>query len=586
MSSSSRIKRSWLAPLSVVALIAAVAFPATSFADNSSGCDFAANGTTESCLPPLTGSTFAGADGNLLTSPTTFGTTDWQNAPAQFSAGIDKPSGSGDNAFGQGTKEDSPNVSVVSGSIPPNKSDLTRFYEASEQGSNGHTFLYLAWERTNTLGSANMDFEINKLAQPDLTTTGAKTLNRSPGDLLITFDFTNGGGRPTLGLNRWLVSATNPVVPGFPNPPGNVCLSSNTFPCWGDHVTLTGSVAIGAVNNLDTVTDPVAPNAPRDIAANRFGEAEIDLTNSGVFGTGTCTTFASTFLKSRASASFPAEVKDFVAPVPTTISNCGTLIVKKVTVPSPDPTNTSFAFSVDGANPPNTNLPKTFSLKDGESNSTQVFAGTGFSAEETVPANWVLTSATCDNGSGTLSGGKISGISVDVDETVTCTFTNTLQQGAIQISKTDSKTGNALAGATFSIKSGGTPITGSPFTTDSNGKICVDGLAFGDYSVQEVSAPTGYVIDDSAPRTVTVDNSAKCSDATYVGESTSFSDTPTADIQVRFRDGGSGVTSGTISCDNTTGTTSTTGTTGWDDTTTVTGIHAPTTVTCTIVIDP
>src|SRR5215470_6222483 len=123
-----------------------IAIPAASFADNPSGCDFAATGTTQSCSSPLPGSTFAGGDGNLQTSPTTFGTTDWQNV-AGLHPGFDNLSGSGDNSFGQGTKEDNPVVTVVSGSIPPQKSDLTRFYEASEFAG-GSNFLYLAWERT------------------------------------------------------------------------------------------------------------------------------------------------------------------------------------------------------------------------------------------------------------------------------------------------------------------------------------------------------------------------------------------------------------------------------------------------------
>ena len=58
-----------------VVLGTGVAIPAASFADNSSGCDFAATGTTQSCSGPLTGSTFAGGDGNLLASPTNFGST-------------------------------------------------------------------------------------------------------------------------------------------------------------------------------------------------------------------------------------------------------------------------------------------------------------------------------------------------------------------------------------------------------------------------------------------------------------------------------------------------------------------------------
>src|SRR6266480_2254672 len=134
--------RTWGVLAAAVVLGTGIAIPAASFADNPSGCDFAATGTTQSCSGPLTGSMFAGGDGNLLASPTTFGTTDWQNVTG-LNPGFDLPSGSGDNSFGQGTKEDNAAVSVVSGSIPPNKSNLTRFYEASEIGSNGHNFLYL-----------------------------------------------------------------------------------------------------------------------------------------------------------------------------------------------------------------------------------------------------------------------------------------------------------------------------------------------------------------------------------------------------------------------------------------------------------
>jgi hypothetical protein len=96
---------------------------------------------------------------------------------AGLNAGFDLAGGKGDNSFGQGTKEDDPNVSVITGSIPPNKSGLTRFYEASEFSSvNNHNFVYLGWERTNVLGTANFDFEINQKTQPDLTTTDRTSL--------------------------------------------------------------------------------------------------------------------------------------------------------------------------------------------------------------------------------------------------------------------------------------------------------------------------------------------------------------------------------------------------------------------------
>ena len=48
----------------------------------------------------LPGSTFEGNDGNLTVN--TAGNTDWVNAPNRVT-GIDQPSGSSDNAFGQGS---------------------------------------------------------------------------------------------------------------------------------------------------------------------------------------------------------------------------------------------------------------------------------------------------------------------------------------------------------------------------------------------------------------------------------------------------------------------------------------------------
>jgi hypothetical protein len=236
-----------------------------------------------SAIANLSGSTFEGNDGNLVVN--TAGNTDWVTAPNRV-RGDDLASGGTDNSFGQGTKEDDPNVSVVTGSIPPQKSDLTRFYVGSEFVSSAN-YLYLAWERTNVLGSANMDFEINKLTQPNLTTTGPKTLARSAGDLLVTFDF-GGSGSPVLGLLRWVTSG-----------PTSQCFAANALPCWGNRVNLSAAGdAEGSVNAV-TVTDSIAGVS---LPANTFGEASINLTAAGVFPAGTCTAFGSAFLKSRSSA--------------------------------------------------------------------------------------------------------------------------------------------------------------------------------------------------------------------------------------------------------------------------------------------
>jgi Prealbumin-like fold domain len=518
----------------------------------------------------LPNSTFEGHDGNLVVN--TAGNADWENAPNRV-RGDDLASGKGDNSFGQGTKEDGPNVSVVTGSIPPNKSDLTRFYAANEFVSNNN-FLYLAWERSNVLGSANMDFEINKNTQPDLTTPGPKTLNRTAGDLLVTFDFTNGGGNPVLGLLRWLTGAPESAAD---------CFSANALPCWGvgqtedmldglddQRVNLSAAgFAEGAVNTV-AVTDPIANES---LPALTFGEASINLTAAGVFPPGTCTAFGSVFLKSRSSASFPAEVKDFVAPQPVNISNCGRIIIKKVTIPSPDPTDTSFDYTAGGGL-----SPTSFSLKDGGSSIYDpVFAGSGYSVVETVPAHWELVSAVCDDGS------PVSNIDVSPNETVTCTFTNRLLTGSIEVTKTRK---HAADGA------GDHPHPGVSFTingvtkqTDANGKACFDGLLFGTYTVHE-TVPAGYHVDAN-DKQVTVDNIASCSGVPYVGETVSFHNTPLTDITASVNSQVNGGTASTIVCTDADGDTVASGSTGpdGDGSATATNLE-PGTYTCILVIDP
>jgi hypothetical protein len=249
---------------------------------------------------------------------------------------LDFVNSSSDNAFGQGTKEDSTSPTVVTGSIPPQKDDLTRFYINQEKGSNGDNFLYLAWQRTNLLGSAHMDFELNQ-ANVGVTSssTGTVALNRTAGDVLIDFDF-GGSGAVVLSYHTWLATGTNA---------GTQCQASNTFPCWSAGTTLSPSVASASVNvaNVNDYNPPV-PGAGFNVLAgstsnngtisSTFGEAGIDLQAAGIFSTSVCEHFGDAWLKSRSSgSSFTSEMKDFIAPLPVNITNCGTIVIKKRTVP-------------------------------------------------------------------------------------------------------------------------------------------------------------------------------------------------------------------------------------------------------------
>jgi hypothetical protein len=213
--------------------------------------------------------------------------------------------------------------------------------------------------------------------------------------------------------------------------------------------------------------------------------------------------------------------------------------------------------------------------------------------EGAEPTGFVLESLTCTaTGSGSGSQDATNPFQANITiaaglDTVTCTYTNQQQLGAIKITKTSVEGNTPLAGATFSITSGGTPIARSPFTTDSNGTICVDHLAFGDYVVTETAAPSGYAINDPTSHTVTVDNNALCSDATYVGESISFSDTPLTNITATATSQVTGGTQSTITCVNSSNANVGNSPQGPGGSVSVAANGLmPGTYTCTIVIDP
>jgi uncharacterized repeat protein (TIGR01451 family) len=178
---------------------------------------------------------------------------------------------------------------------------------------------------------------------------------------------------------------------------------------------------------------------------------------------------------------------------------------------------------------------------------------------------------------------------------------------AIRILKNSTKgTAVTAAGATFDAdgpdSSDFTVVDNGVGDEDSDiGEICVSGLTVGSYTITETAAPDGYAIG-TPPADVIADavagthcgTDAAASDHNVGADGTvTFENPPLFDIQVRFRDGGSGevVLDGAIVCTNvSTGTSSTTDTDEWDDTLTVTGIEMPAggtvTVECTLVVDP
>lgn len=428
----------------------------------------AAAGTT---LPTSTPLAFEDADGNMavdgaVTSATTPEYLDWASAyVAPTLANVaDAPCSDGSDTIFSATKEDDTSTTVACQSSTP-KVDLQRIY-GWHQAVGGDNFLYLAWEAPQQAGSNNnhIDFELNQDAQPALpnAVSGNKTwtLDRQPGDLLFDFDITP--ATPTVLFSKWVTS-------------GSCDNQQDSPPCWAPKQSL-GSAVQAAVGG--GFTDPVSHQA---IATGAFGEMGVNLNAAGLFTAGTCTDFASFWAKGRSSGSGgTSEMKDFVAPNTLTVSNCGTIVTKKTTVPSGS--SQSFAFNVTGG-PTANQQHDSFSLVDGGSHTTSDVrpsdATHTYTDSETLPAGWTATSGSCSNNSGTYDNGTITGITVTAGETVTCSFVNTKQAKLVVAKQTDPSSATDKFGFSGSSGVGTIPDLG-------NGESWTSGwLAPGTYTVQE-----------------------------------------------------------------------------------------------------
>ncbi|HKY15784.1 MAG TPA: SpaA isopeptide-forming pilin-related protein [Microthrixaceae bacterium] len=533
----------------------------------------------------LAGSDFEiDTDANLILDADNDGTIDWATVPQGTTQGTERrkadlPTGSGDDSFGQGSKEDTEVPTVVDGSIPPNKSDLKTFGGYLETTATGARFLNIYWHRVqDPSGTTNMDFEFNKGTA--LSTNGVTPI-RSAGDALIQYDLANGGTNPELFLSRWVTSG-----------PGSQCVASNSTPCWGNttasglpprqNLTASG-LATGSIN-----TSPISAANSDGLGAmdpRTFGEAQIDF-DALAGGSGECVAFGSAYLKSRSSDSFSAALKDFIAPLATNFSICGDVQITKHDDAEPPALLQGAAFDlVEDADPINNvggpGVEDVTVAGDCVTSALGVCSITAISQGE----YWVVETVAPTGHD--PADPNYQHVTVVADTTVFVTFVNPRQRGAIELTKTrkhaaDGPGDHPQSGVNFTI-------AGEPVVTDADGKACVDGLLFGSYDVVE-TVPAGYVADGDTTKSVTVDNSATCDGDPYEGETVAFGNTPLTNVTVSVDSQIDGGTASTISCVDANGvpTNGSTGALG-DGAVTVPNLTptAPgTTLTCTVVVDP
>ena len=190
----------------------------------------------------------------------------------------------------------------MAGEIPNNKSDLTAFGTYQEPSS--PKTLELFWTREQSPeGTTNMDFELNQkfCSGGSNCSSNGVTPKRTSGDKLITYDLAKGGTTPIIAIRTWNGSAW-----GAP-----------TVISGGSNATALGSINSSAIPSSDS-------GGLGSLSAFTFGEVAISY--EALFGgSGGCTSLGSAYVKSRASDSFTAELKDFIAPLPVTVTNCTNL---------------------------------------------------------------------------------------------------------------------------------------------------------------------------------------------------------------------------------------------------------------------
>jgi len=500
-------------------------------------------------------------DANFTVEADPDATLDWNNVAEDSKT--DAPTGQGDDSYKGGVKEDTQCPDVTTGSIPNNKSDLKSFGIYVEEGSGAvgdAGFLHLYWTRvSDPSGTTLMDFEFN---QSDQTCTIGVNKVRTLDDFLIEYSIDQGGARADITIRKWTGTA------------------------WGPAVEFDPTEATGTINSSTILAANTGGVSTEDLQARTFGEASIDL--DVLFEADKCTSFGSAMLKSRSSDSFTSQLKDYIAPLPINLSNCAKVIIHKQT--DPDGATTLFDYTKSFGTDPATG--DTFDLADDETQTfDNVLLGTGYTVvEEAVPAGWVFDSVDCSASVGVTAGIAGATVTFDLDsitDVLECTYFNDQQLGAIEITKTRKHAAaggdDAHAGVTFTVT--GTGVS-EEVVTDAEGKACVDGLLFGDYSVTE-TVPAGYVSDDSV-KEVTVDQNASCTTGTP--EAVAFVNTPLTNVTVSVDSQVDGGTASVISCTDSEGNVSG-GSTGADGDGSVTVSDLlPTdpavTLTCTVVVDP
>jgi uncharacterized repeat protein (TIGR01451 family) len=212
----------------------------------------------------------------------------------------------------------------------------------------GDRFMYVNWERLSTNGTANVDYEFS---QSNLEVCSGLPI-RTEGDIIVTYDFDNGGNSIMIRAFRWHFTGS------------------------GVGVYIEDDATLVEHSTYDAAVNPGSGSTNEgNLQQGAFGEASINLTRT--IGD-ICPRFASAYVRTRSSTSITSDPKDRTA--------------KRSDIcppPNPEITKTAVESSVE--------VGGTVTFNIGYANSG---AGTANSAiiTDTLPAGTEFVSCTGPNG--------------------------------------------------------------------------------------------------------------------------------------------------------------------------------------------
>jgi hypothetical protein len=453
----------------------------------------------------------------------------------------------------------------------PPKDEFTNVASYTDTATNLDVYFYGASIRATANGNSSGDVEFNQSTGNGTNSAGCRTA----GDRLIAYDFLNGGVGLSFHVLTW-IDSTNSTAGGNS---GKCLVKTDTMPCWGAFIITPDSTLFDGQANQSPITAANNGMSNKALAVQQFAEFGINLSQA-LDLSGQCLSFPQEVWESRSSgSSFTSNPQD-IEIEHQTIDNCGSVSVTKVG---------SDGGSQAGA---------VFTLYNGTGTGGTVVGSCTVAADGTCsdpsfsglnPGTYTLDESSTPAGYGT-DPLLPDTFTLTAGQDLALTFTDPALKGALLILKNSTKGGGAAvtnSGAVFSYDGGSVTDNGTGDEDNAVGSVCVSGLAPGGYTVNETTPPLGYGTASETDVAVTVVNGTNCTDnLPDAGATATFTDPPLSDIQVNFRDGGSGETSAVIACDNSTGTGSNTAATGWDTSRTVTGVEGATKITCTITIDP